>query len=126
MTPQDTANKIVSKYFIMLRHDKLIEDVNLHTAKKCALIAVDLINESLTDYGSGDSFQLQNMDSEFRYWEQVKQEINKQTIIEEKSYNYDELKLVLKEYHDSLFYIPLSDDELKKNVDYLIKQIYTK
>jgi hypothetical protein len=125
MTPKDTANKIISKYFIMLKHDKLIEDVNIYTPKKCALIAVDLINEALTDYGSGDSFQLQNMDSEFRYWEQVKQEINNLQI-EYKLYNYDELTLVLKEYHDSLLYISLIYYELKKILDYLIKQINNK
>ena len=74
MTPQDTANKIISKYFIMLRHDKLIEDVNLHTAKKCALVAVDEMLEELDhlafddhDYGT----------SKMMYWQEVKQEINK-------------------------------------------------
>jgi len=41
MTPKEKANKIISTFFIMSRHDKLIEDFNLHTAKKCALIAVD-------------------------------------------------------------------------------------
>ena len=42
---------------------------------QCALIAVDEIEQALTDYGRGDSFQLQNMDSEFRYWSKVREEI---------------------------------------------------
>ena len=46
--------------------------------------------------------------------------------MEDKLYNYDELTLILNEYHNSLFYIPLSDDELKKIVDHILKQIYTK
>lgn len=43
-------------------------------AKQCALECVDKITEALTDYGS-DSHELQNMDSEFRYWDEVKNEI---------------------------------------------------
>ena len=46
--------------------------------------------------------------------------------MQKKLYSYDELTLVLKEYHDSLFTISLKDDELKNIVDYLIKRIYTK
>lgn len=45
-------------------------------AAHCALLCVDKIEEALTDYG-GDSHELQNMDSEFRYWEEVKKEIKK-------------------------------------------------
>jgi hypothetical protein len=40
-----------------------------------------------------------------------------------KLYSYDELKMVLKEYHNSLFAIPLKDDELKNIVDHLINKI---
>ncbi len=40
-----------------------------------------------------------------------------------KLYSYDELTLLLKEYHDSLFAIPLKDDELKNIVDHLIERI---
>jgi hypothetical protein len=69
MTPQDTANKIISKYFIMLRHDKLIEDVNLHTAKKCALIAVDEIINTIEYSSQADEL------SKISYWTEVKKEI---------------------------------------------------
>jgi hypothetical protein len=48
------------------------------------------------------------------------------TPMEDELYNYDELTLVLKEYHDSLFTISLKDDELKNIVNHLIKKIYTK
>jgi len=40
-----------------------------------------------------------------------------------KLYSYDELTMVLKEYHDSLFAIPLKENELKNIVDYLINKI---
>jgi hypothetical protein len=46
--------------------------------------------------------------------------------MQKKLYSYDELTLLLKEYHDSLFTISLKDDELKNIVDHLIKRIYTK
>jgi hypothetical protein len=69
MTPKDIANKIISKYFVMLRHDKLIEDINLHTAKKCALIAVDEILSMGIMSDSGDWRMAKS------YWQEVKQEI---------------------------------------------------
>jgi hypothetical protein len=40
-----------------------------------------------------------------------------------KLYSYDELTMVLKEYHNSLFTIALKDDELKNIVDHLIERI---
>jgi hypothetical protein len=46
--------------------------------------------------------------------------------MQKKLYSYDELTLLLKEYHDSLFTISLKNDELKNIVDHLIKRIYTK
>lgn len=45
------------------------------TIKQLALIVVKEIESALTEYGKGDSMELQNMDSEFRYWDKVKQEI---------------------------------------------------
>jgi hypothetical protein len=71
MTPKEKADSIFQQMYKILWHT----NSNPIHCKECALIAVDLINESLTDYGSGDSFQLQNMDSEFRYWDKVKKEI---------------------------------------------------
>lgn len=44
------------------------------TAKQCALTTVDEIVNALTAYGE-TTHELQNMDREFAYWENVKQEI---------------------------------------------------
>ena len=75
MTPKEKAKELVDRY-----KEQMIENEAYFVnsgARHCALIAIDEIEEALTDYGRGDSLQLQNMDSEFRFWEQVKQEIEK-------------------------------------------------
>jgi hypothetical protein len=77
MTPKLKAKELVDKYWIYLRAGLLYDEEAKEDAKHCALISVAEIEEALTDYGRGDSLQLQNMDSEFRFWEQVKQEIEK-------------------------------------------------
>jgi hypothetical protein len=77
MTPKLKAKELVDKYWIYLRAGLLYDEEAKDDAKHCASIAVEEIEEALTDYGRGDSFQLQNMDSEFRFWEQVKTEIEK-------------------------------------------------
>lgn len=56
----------------MLRHDKLIEDVNLHTAKKCSLIAVDLRLE-----GDFIFTNIEYGENSYEYWKEVKNEIEK-------------------------------------------------
>jgi hypothetical protein len=71
MTPKEKARELFDKYQIAG------SQWYVDTTKKYALIAVDEIEQALTDYGRGDSLQLQNMDSEFRFWEQVKTEIEK-------------------------------------------------
>jgi len=71
MKPQEKSREIVIR--MQFQQPPLMFD----QAKYCALIAVDEIEQALTDYGRGDSLQLQNMDSEFRFWEQVKTEIEK-------------------------------------------------
>jgi len=79
MTPKDKAEELYSKYYNRIEHS-LSEDVSgfeKDIVKHLVVIAVDEIEQALTDYGRGDSFQLQNMDSEFRFWEQVKTEIEK-------------------------------------------------
>lgn len=43
--------------------------------KQLALIAVEEIKKALIDYAE-DVFELQNMDSELRYWDEVEVEIN--------------------------------------------------
>jgi len=77
MTPKEKSEELYSKYYNRIEHS-LSEDVSgfeKDIVKHLVVIAVDEIEQALTDYGRGDSFQLQNMDSEFRFWEQVKQEI---------------------------------------------------
>ena len=76
MTPKEKAEQLVDKFrsnIISFLSDNM-KDQN---AKQCALIAVEEIEQALTDYGRGDSLELQNMDSEFRYWWKVKEEIEK-------------------------------------------------
>lgn len=76
MTPKEKAERLVDKFrsnIISFLSDNM-KDQN---AKQCALIAVEEIEQALTDYGRGDSLELQNMDSEFRYWWKVKEEIEK-------------------------------------------------
>jgi hypothetical protein len=77
MTPQEKAKELLEKMNVIhyLKGNGLPVSMHKSQVKKCALIAVDEIEEALTDYGRGYSFQLQNMDSEFRFWENVKQEI---------------------------------------------------
>ena len=43
-----------------------------------ALICVDEIVKAIAEYGE-ESMELQNMDSTFRYWNEVKEHINNQT-----------------------------------------------
>jgi hypothetical protein len=48
-----------------------------HThSKKCARVAVEQIELALTNYGA-TSDELQNMDSEWRFWQSVTNELNK-------------------------------------------------
>jgi hypothetical protein len=68
MTPAETAQALLDKYWIYLRANLLYDDEVKEDAKHCALIAVDEIEKALTNY---------DMDSEFRFWKQVKQEIDK-------------------------------------------------
>jgi hypothetical protein len=76
MTPKEKAKELVSKFRNEFEWVEKDHNVDLYRdTKQCALIAVDEIEQALTDYGRGDSLQLQNMDSEFRFWKQVKQEI---------------------------------------------------
>lgn len=79
MTAKEKAEELYSKYYDRIEHS-LSEDVSgfeKDIVKHLVVIAVAEIEQALTDYGRGDSFQLQNMDSEFRFWEQVKIEIEK-------------------------------------------------
>jgi hypothetical protein len=89
MTPKDKAKELFNKMY-------MVEDpmgnypMCFDTAKQCALILVDeIINaldiyDTLTESNLKQEFgldyfscELQNMDNDFRYWQQVKHEIEK-------------------------------------------------
>jgi hypothetical protein len=90
MTSKEKAIELVQsfdQYVIMF--DFFGDDISKENKKKCALIAVDEILESLYEYDNRteqylkdqgieyQSYELQNMDADFRYWNQVKSEIEK-------------------------------------------------
>jgi hypothetical protein len=74
MKPREKAEDLLYKMMYHIKYN-CQPTLSEMVAKQCALIAVDEIEEALTDYGRGDSLQLQNMDSEFRYWSKVREEI---------------------------------------------------
>lgn len=78
MTPEQKADKLYKKYLNIIypmrglfvkRQTKLI-------AKVCSIEACDMAMESLVEYGRNHD-QIQNMEYDFRWWENVKQEIEK-------------------------------------------------
>ena len=94
MTPKEKADELVKKHIDLLKKTDIClsdkcENTRmcqnnwylcegwLYYAKQCSLIVVNEIEEALTNYGRGDSYELQNMDSEFRYLWKVKEEIEK-------------------------------------------------
>ena len=81
MTPKQKAEELVEKfkphshfwvYDFGRKKDYDIEQ--LENAVECALIAVDEIINSLENYGK-ESDELQNMENDFSYWQDVKQEL---------------------------------------------------
>ena len=71
MTPKEKAEELVEKF-----SDLEDGEMYIGKAKQCALIAVDEIINSLENYGK-ESDELQNMENDFRYWQEVKQELLK-------------------------------------------------
>ena len=72
MTPKEKARELFDKYQIAG------SQWYVDTTKNYALIAIDEIIDALEKYDDrNDTYELQNMDGDFRYWEQVKQEIEK-------------------------------------------------
>lgn len=59
MTPQEKAEEILKKF-----------DNNINSS----LISLEIVEQALYDYGD-QSMELQNMDSEFRFWDSVKTHI---------------------------------------------------
>jgi hypothetical protein len=63
MTPKEKAENLIDKMYSISGHKWF--------SKGYALICIDEIESALTDYGK-ESMELQNMDSEFRYWDDVR------------------------------------------------------
>ncbi len=94
MTPKQKAIQLLRKMHVT-QENAISNETNISyycmafdIARECALIAVDEIIDALEKYDEltekhlKDEFdvtyfscELQNMDSDFRYWEKVKQEI---------------------------------------------------
>lgn len=68
MTPKEKAVSITGNIF------NNVEQLPYSLCKQIAQIAVDEIETALYEYGQ-ETNELQNMDSEFRFWAKVKKEI---------------------------------------------------
>jgi nitrogenase molybdenum-iron protein alpha/beta subunit len=76
MIPKQKAEELFLKYLRL--QEPNYNWFHKALAKKCALIAVDEIIEALLEYDNRNAtYELQNMDRDFSYWEQVKQQIEK-------------------------------------------------
>lgn len=71
MTAKEKANELVEKFSDYNYFQK--EDM-LTNAKCISLQVINEIEYALTQYGE-NSMELQNMNSEFRFWESVKDEL---------------------------------------------------
>lgn len=72
MTPKEKAEELYKRMYT--QHSNIYPS----TAKQCALIAVDEILDALAEYDDrNNTYELQNMDRDFNYWQEVKQEIGK-------------------------------------------------
>ena len=78
LTPKEKAKEL---YTLFSKHAKYWDCYNdspleIDHTKQCALIAIDEIIKSLENYGK-ESDKLQNMENDFRYWQEVKKELLK-------------------------------------------------
>ena len=80
LTPKQKAEELVNKYIPHIagadRYNSTLGIYDKEISKQCALIAVDEIINSLENYGK-ESDELQNMENNFRYWQEVRQELLK-------------------------------------------------
>ena len=77
LTPKQKTEELVYFYQNLLTPlSEKKDDFFFSRCKKCALIAVDEIINSLENYGK-ESDELQNMENNFRYWQEVRQELLK-------------------------------------------------
>ena len=70
MSPKEKAEELVTKMYVNQWRSNTMD---YKTAKQCALIAVDEIEDAI-DF---DWMQVQNLESQHRYWQKVKEEIEK-------------------------------------------------
>lgn len=71
MTPKEKSKELVEKYADSLPSVfyNVVESKNYHSAKRCALIAVnEILNNDYPQF---------EFESDVKYWEEVKQEIKK-------------------------------------------------
>lgn len=74
MTPKEKAIDLVEIYWTEVRDYKLTDpSMSKEQAKQCALVAVDEIIKAIVF----DWMEVQNLDRQYAYWEQVEQELNK-------------------------------------------------
>ena len=79
MNPKAKAENLIEKFIPNTRiwnDEKKVWEDCVESAKICGLITVDEIINSLENYGK-ESDELQNMENDFRYWQEVKQELLK-------------------------------------------------
>ena len=75
MTPKEKAKELYCKYTDALNIRDLQTTANPF-AKQCALILIDEIIDALAEYDDrNNTYELQNMDRDFNYWQQVKSEL---------------------------------------------------
>ena len=77
MNPKAKAENLIEKFIPNTRiwnDEKKVWEDCIESAKRCAFIAVDEIINSLENYGK-ESDELQNMENDFRYWQEVRQEL---------------------------------------------------
>jgi len=70
MTPKEKADQLIKEFYPEVQW-KLGQEDCLDRAKRCALIAVDEILKSYLKYQIFETYD------EYKYWQEVKQEIEK-------------------------------------------------
>ena len=71
MTPKEKAKELFNKYYSYLKSNLMDDKEAIEDAKQCALIAVDEIIEAI------EWHEYETPNKEIRYWQEVKQEIEK-------------------------------------------------
>jgi len=75
MTPKDNAEEIIEKHYLQIKEypaEIYSDDIEIQTAKKCAIITIDEIFDSI--YHSESEEKLTD---DLQYWCQVKSELLK-------------------------------------------------